>query len=243
MTIGDIDSKFAKLQNNHFIISKMHRLSYTDTDEEEKDSKQKTQRELFEKAYVISEEGIYENYLNTLQGFYYQLSRKTLTSFFEYSPIEDILEVVLKDETNLNKFIKYIQIRGNETIRIKQASKDDTHFLEFMNVIQKIIETCAKNKKYFPIIDMLLNNSLIEGTLKTIKRAEKIKKKVTIINVFNEEGIDLEALSSLILPNLVTVIAEEIPELIFDKDILKRVLSVLLIIPLAFENDKDLHSE
>ena len=47
MTIGDIDSKFAKLQNNHFIISKMHRLSYTDTDEEEKDSKQKNSKRAF----------------------------------------------------------------------------------------------------------------------------------------------------------------------------------------------------
>lgn len=243
MIIGDIDSKLTKLHNDMFVKSKLHRLSLTESDNAEDNKKKKAQRELFQKAYVISEEEIYDNYLKTLEGFYYQLSRKTLTSFIECSPVEEILEIVMKDEETLLKFIKYIQIRGNETIRIKQSSKDHSHYVEFMNVLKKFVEVSAKDKKYHPVIDMLFNKLIIEGALNTVKKAKSCKSKLTIANVFNEEGIDLEALNSEILPELVNVILKQTPELLFQKDSFTRVVSVLLMLPMIFENDKDFQSE
>lgn len=96
--------------------------------------------ELFLKAYNISSNDIIENYKNTLNGFYQQSCKKTLSSFFDHISLENLLEITLTTDENIEMFLKYIQLRGNDAVTLFKQANNKFAYDDFLKLLKKIIE-------------------------------------------------------------------------------------------------------
>jgi hypothetical protein len=198
--------------------------------------------DLFSKVYKINESDIIGSYRNTLAGFYKQLCRKTISSFFEQLSLEKLLGIILTNEENFDMFLKYVQIRGNEAVQFKIQSNNKVQYEEFLEMFKKILDISAQNKEYTKLIDIVIQKVLLEGTAKIIKQsAEKSVKEIK--TAFTEESAAVKALNTHLVPEIVKHLITVAEDKVFEKETYIKLITVLLMIPITFREEKDFHQQ
>ena len=212
--INESKHLFETLSNSEILKNNLNELSNLANNNYSLPTENKIRKgELYEKVYNLSKTDIYGTYLITLATYYKQLCRKTVSSFFEQLDIENLLDVVWDSEHNKEIFIKYILIRGNEITGSKVTSTDNSAQTEFLNLITKIIRVGLKNSKFRFLINNLMNNTIISGTLNTLNSSLKQKRR-KFNDSFNDEAVASRTLNFFLLPEVIKRFTKEWNELI-----------------------------
>ena len=226
------------LTQNTNILSNISGLSESSAQNYQSQSSTNVSKgELFSKAYNVSKKDLKGELRSTMTSYHNQLCRKTLSSFFDQLPLEDLLKILSSNNENVEMFIKYIQIRGNEAANIKHTSKNKEQFENFLALVKNILQISAKNEKYTTVIDTLLHEVIIQGTANILKVAATNKIK----GVWNDKRITDNALNIMLIPEIVKYLASEAKEKVYAKETFIKLITVLLLLPITFREEKETH--
>ena len=87
---------------------------------------------------------------------------------------------------------------------------------------------------------MIFKKSILLGTCNALKQANKNKNKY-IKDTFNSEESALMSLNTFLIPDALKYILQERPVLIYDPAEFSNLMSVLLMIPITFREEKEFH--
>ena len=238
---NEVNKAISSLLSNEILRTNLAELSSYANNNYNSPPLNKAQKgELFSKAYNISSSGIIETYKNTLNGFYQQSWKKTLSSFFDHISLENLLEITLTSDENIEKFLKYIQLRGNDAVILYKQSNNRFAYDDFLKLLKKIIEICVRNKKFNKVIDILFNKVILLGTSNIIIKANKDKKK-NIREMFATDESALNSLNIFLLPDTLKFLIQEYPTFIYENTEFKNLITLLLMITITFREEKDFH--
>jgi hypothetical protein len=231
------------LENNNNITSNINELTnYANNNYSSSSHANVTKKgELCQKVYTIKENTIYGDYILTLSSFYKQLCRKTLSTFFKELPLEQILECILIDRENFEKFMHYLQIKANEAITVKQKTNNSVLYDNFMSLLEKTIKICLKNDNLRSFIDILYHKVILKGT-KDILMLANSKKKGKIDLMFDNEIAATKTMNTHIVIEILKILLKNEPDLIYGNN--KRfinLITILLLLPVVFRKDVDFH--
>lgn len=210
--------------------------NYSSSSNEVKDQK----GDLFTKIYNINSNEVMENYKSSLVGLYQQSWKKTLSSFFDRISIDKLIDITLVSEESTEKLIQYIQLRGNDAVTLFKQANNRIVYDNFLKLFKKIIEICSNNEKYNKVLDVIFKKSILLGTCNALKQANKNKNKY-IKDTFNNEESALMSLNTFLIPDALKYILQQRPVLIYDPAEFSNLMSVLLMIPITFREEKEFH--
>ena len=239
--LGEIDESLTQLSSHAFLEANMNGLRDFGNNNYNNQSQSKTLKgTLYNKVYEIEGADIIGVYKKTLASLYRTLCRRTLSSFFEQLSLENLLSIILTKKENFEMLLAYIQIRGNDAVKMKQSSNKIAQYDEFLEMFKKILGISAQNKNYIKLLDLVVSKVIMEGTTKILKKAAN-KKQNDIKAIFKDEASAVIALNLYLLPDTIKYIASEAPELLYERATFSRLLTVLLMIPITFREDKQFH--
>jgi hypothetical protein len=238
---GEVDQILSALESNSNLNTNLSNLSeFANNNYDNQAVSSVSKGALYDKAYNNSEADVMGTYKTTLAAFYKQLCKKTISSFFEQLSLEKLLEIILKDEENFEMFLKYIQIRANEAVKFKISSNNKVQYEQFLTMFKKILEISAQNKDYIKLIDIILNKVIIEGTAKILKTSAT-KNVKDIKKAFEEESAAVKALNTYLIPDTINYLLTLVPEMVYKPETFTKLVSILLMIPITFRDDKEFH--
>ena len=230
------------IQNASFIKSHLSRLSnFPDVETGGKDREREEIEEglLFSNAYDIDINEIRIKYDKTLTAYYNKLCRQTLASMVDHFSIDNILTIVMKDNTQMNNFVKFLQLRGNEAMNIKHELKDDSHTQNFLKMVKKLIQYVSEHQEHQKLIVEILDKSIIQGSTKTLQKVMQDSSKSEVMRLFKDENNAIEARNVHLVPELLRYIAPKLSQLFFNPETFSRLLSVLLLQAVVFGKDDE----
>ena len=241
-SFNSVTDGISKLINHENLRTNLNELAnfqnsnYTSSSNEVKDQK----GDLFTKIYNINSNEVMGNYKSSLVGLYQQSWKKTLSSFFDRISIDKLIDITLVSEESTEKLIQYIQLRGNDAVTLFKQTNNRIVYDNFLKLFKKIIEICSNNEKYNKVLDVIFKKSILLGTCNALKQANKNKNKY-IKDTFNSEESALMSLNTFLIPDALKYILQERPVLIYDPAEFSNLMSVLLMIPITFREEKEFH--
>ena len=150
--------------------------------------------------------------------------------------MSDLLSVILQDQSNIGKVVKYLQLRGNTSIISKYKYTDERPLEEFKRTFKKLTHAVSKNQHFQPLMERILNKSVIEGTIYILQKAISSGVK-EVHNLFKDEAVVVEAMNSHLVADIIKIIASKFPGLIYDKQTFPKIVSILLMLIFVFAKE------
>lgn len=145
----------------------------------------------------------------------------------------------MTDENNFDLFITYIQIKGNEAVNDKNKSGSTVIYDAFLSLTERIISISAKQEKFSKLNDIIFKKVLIQGSYSVIRKALKDKTK-KIDSLFASEKDATKGLNLFLIPEIIKYLLTELPQKIYEnEDDFMNLLTILILIPLTFRDDKN----
>jgi hypothetical protein len=224
------DEKFKKVFES---VKKYGSTNYND----EGNKPKKARGTLFNTIYNVKGDNIEGEYATAVRNYYTSMCRRTIMSFFKISKVEKLLTLLLSSKKDTDNFVKFVMIIGNELNMTKLSLIDDKPYEDLKHILSNIIESCKANKEFTPFLSKLLNEVIVNGTIKGLKTALEAGAK-EVKTYFNNESIAVETMNLYILTDIIHLYLKHCPELIFENEKqFKKLMTMLLLIPCVFRGD------
>ena len=233
-----------EIENSSIIKLNIKRLSNIFENEQNINEKLNTQnnneKQLYKKVYNISPNELRSAYSRTLVAYYNKLCRHVLTQMVDYFPTESILSTVVTEKDQLDNFIKFIQLRGNESMGTKHDLEKEPANIEFTVLIKRIVQAVADNPNYQILLKEILEKSIIQGSLKILLKSMRKRENLSVSEMFKSGPAENNALNFYLVPEILKIIAAKYSEILLCPDTFSNLLSALLLYTVAVENEEKL---
>ena len=199
--------------------------------------------DIYEKVYKYQASDVEAEYLSTLKSFYKQLCMKCISSFFKELNIKEIMTLVKETSGNLDKFISYLLINGNDAAMVYYNTRETKLLDEFELLMEKLVKTCIDNEEFTDLIDILYKKSIIKHNIDLLTAAIENKNE-NLCLLYGSESVTSKTLNILIIPNILKIFRKINPAYLYSNTAqLHDLISMLFLIPLAFRNEYKLQRD
>ena len=199
--------------------------------------------DIYEKVYKYQASDVEAEYLPTLKSFYKQLCMKCISSFFKELNIKEIMTLVKETSGNLDKFISYLLIKGNDAAMAYYNTRETKLLDEFESLMEKLVKTCIDNEEFTDLIDILYKKSIIKHNIDLLTAAIENKNE-NLCLLYGSESVTSKTLNILIIPNILKILRKINPAYLYSNTAqLHDLISMLFLIPLAFRNEYKLQRD
>jgi hypothetical protein len=138
-----------------------------------------------------------------------------IKSFFKINDFDEILNICLGTEKDSQSFLSFIKVIGNEVVMLLLTTQNDKDLIEVRRILRNIISQSKDNEQLKKFVQLAFSQVLVKDSVDNMADILKAGPK-DVQSYFKSEQIAYKSLNPYIFVDLVEMILEDVPEVMFD---------------------------